>query len=221
MRSAQPRHSLLPRIIITTTIITTGLPEQAIRLSEGCFPDSKEQSLVTDHVSLQYPIGRFSAPDESTPALRAAQIQGLRRMPECLREAVRALDEGQLDTPYRQGGWTIRQVVHHLADSHANSYIRFKLALTEEWPTIKPYDQAAWAQLPDSRLPVNISLDLIAALHARWVSLLEALSERDFRRGFNHPEAGRQNLARSLALYDWHGRHHIAHITSLRQRHGW
>jgi hypothetical protein len=112
--------------------------------------------------------------------------------------------------------------VHHVADSHANSYVRFKLALTEEWPTIKPYDEAAWANLADSRsLPVEISLTLTMALHARWVALLESMSEDDFERGFNHPERGRQNLAKTLALYDWHSRHHTAHITSLRARQGW
>jgi hypothetical protein len=132
------------------------------------------------------------------------------------------LSDQQLDTAYREGGWTLRQVVHHIGDSHANCYIRFKLALTEDWPTIKTYDEAAWANLADSRwLPVEPSLELIAALHARWVDLLESLSEEDFHKGFAHPEMGRQNLAKVLALYDWHSRHHTAHITSLRARQGW
>ncbi len=131
------------------------------------------------------------------------------------------LSDAQLDTPYRDGGWTVRQVVHHLADSHANSVIRFKLALTEDWPTVKPYDEAAWARLPDSCLPIDGSLVFIGALHARWVALLESMQEADFQRGFNHPELGRQNLATSLALYEWHSRHHTAHITSLRARMGW
>jgi hypothetical protein len=115
----------------------------------------------------------------------------------------------------------MRQLVHHLPDSHSNSYIRFKLALTEDWPTIKPYDEAAWAKLADSFLPVDVSLSLLAALHGRWVALLESMSEEDFRKGYNHPEQGRQTLANVLALYDWHSRHHTAHITNLRTRLGW
>jgi hypothetical protein len=134
---------------------------------------------------------------------------------------VGGLDDSQLDTPYRDGGWTVRQVVHHVADSHANSYVRFKLALTEDWPTIKGYDEAAWANLADSGLPIEVSLTMIEALHGRWVGLLESLSDDDFQKGFAHPEMGRQNLARALALYDWHSRHHTAHITSLRVRQGW
>jgi len=177
---------------------------------------------MTDLDDLRYPIGRFAAPASSTPGVRAAHIQTLRMLSERLQAAVAGLDEVQLDTPYREGGWTVRQLVHHIADSHANSYVRFKLALTENWPTIKPYDEAAWAALPDSSsLPVEVSLTFIAALHARWVALLESMSEDDFQRGFNHPEMGRQNLAKSLALYDWHSRHHTAHITSLRARQGW
>lgn len=170
---------------------------------------------------LRYPVGRFAAPAASTPELRAAQIDTLRRLPERLREAVRGLDDAQLDTPYREGGWTVRQVVHHLADSHANSYVRFKLALTEDWPTIKPYDEAAWARLADSHLSIDLSLSFIDGMHARWAALLATLSDQDFERGFNHPEMGRQTLARSLALYEWHARHHTAHITALRQRLGW
>jgi uncharacterized damage-inducible protein DinB len=154
--------------------------------------------------------------------IRAAHLNSLRLLPERLRAAVAGLDTAQLDTPYRQGGWTIRQVVHHVADSHANAYIRCKLALTEDWPTIKPYDEAAWANLADTRsLPVEISLSLIEALHVRWVALLESLSEEDFQKGYNHPALGRQNLATALALYEWHSRHHTAHITSLRTRQGW
>jgi uncharacterized damage-inducible protein DinB len=171
---------------------------------------------------LRYPIGRFAVPASSTAGVRAAHINTLRLLPERLRTAVDGLNDAQLDTPYRDGGWTVRQLVHHVADSHANSYVRFKLALTEEWPTVKPYDEAAWANLSDSRsLPVDVSLTLTTALHARWVALLEAMSEDDFQRGFNHPERGRQNLAKALAMYDWHSRHHTAHITSLRTRQGW
>jgi uncharacterized damage-inducible protein DinB len=160
-------------------------------------------------------------PASSLPGIRAAHIQVLRELPERLTAAIAGLDDAQLDTPYREGGWTVRQLVHHLPDSHANCYVRFKLALTEDWPTIKSYDEAAWANLADSRLPVDVSLALITALHARWVSLLESMSEDDFRKGYNHPENGKQTLAVALALYDWHSRHHTAHITTLRARQGW
>jgi uncharacterized damage-inducible protein DinB len=154
--------------------------------------------------------------------VRSANMQTLRLLPVRLRAAVSGLSDAQLDTPYREGGWTARQVVHHVADSHANCYIRFKLALTEDWPTVKPYDEAAWANLADSRwLPVEVSLAMIEALHGRWVGLLESLSDEDFQKGFEHPELGRQNLAKVLALYDWHSRHHTAHITHLRARQGW
>src|SRR6202453_3868376 len=170
---------------------------------------------------LRFPIGKFTPPAGSTSDVRAAHIETLRRLPEHLRAAVSGLDDTQLDTPYRDGGWTVRQVVHHLADSHANSYVRFKLALTEDWPTIKPYDEAAWAELSDSTQPIEVSLVLVTVLHERWVALLESMSDEDFRKGFNHPERGRQNLATTLALYDWHSRHHTAHITSLRARQGW
>jgi uncharacterized damage-inducible protein DinB len=176
---------------------------------------------MTELVDLRFPIGRFAPPASSDSSLRAAQIETLRRLPERLREAVSGLSNSQLDTPYREGGWTVRQVVHHVPDSHANCYVRFKLALTEEWPTIKPYDEAAWAKLADSSLPVDVSLSLTSALHSRWVALLESMSEEDFETGYNHPEQGRVSLAWVLALYDWHSRHHTAHITSLRARQGW
>ncbi len=176
---------------------------------------------MNDLDDLRYPIGRFSPPAASVPGIREAQIQTVRLLPERLRAAVAGLNEAQLDTPYREGGWTVRQVVHHLADSHSMAYIRCKLAITGDWPTINAYDEAAWAQLPDSRLPVNGSLALIEGLHGRWVALLEALTEEDFRKGYNHPEFGRVNLARMLAMYEWHSRHHTAHITSLRARQGW
>jgi len=170
---------------------------------------------------LRYPIGRFSPPTSGAPGIRAAQIQTLRLLPERLRAAVAGLNDAQLDTPYREGGWTVRQVAHHLADSHANGYIRCKMALTEDWPTIKPYNQAAWAELADSRLPIEVSLALVDALHARWVALLEAFTDEDFQKGYNHPEDGRVSLAGQLAMYEWHSRHHTAHITTLRTRMGW
>ncbi len=153
---------------------------------------------------------------------RAASIETLRLLPERLRAAVAGLNDAQLDTPYRDGGWTVRQVVHHFADSHANSYIRFKLALTEDWPTIKPYDEAAWARLPDCAHADRAFARFYRRRCTRDLSaLLESMSEEDFQRGFNHPERGRMTLATNLALYDWHSRHHIAHITSLRARMGW
>ena len=170
----------------------------------------------------RYPIGRFTLPASSMAGIRNAHIRTLKLLPERLTSSITGLNDHQLDTPYREGGWTVRQVVHHVADSHANAYIRMKLALTEDWPTIKPYDEAAWADLADARwLPVEISLNLITALHARWASLLESLSEDDFHKGYVHPEIGRQNLAQVLALYDWHSRHHTSHILNLRAQMGW
>jgi hypothetical protein len=176
---------------------------------------------MTDLDDLRYPIGRFSPPASSLAGIRAAQIHTVRLLPERLRAAVKGLSETQLDTPYRDGGWTVRQLVHHVADSHAMAYIRCKLALTENWPTINPYQEAAWANMTDSRLPIDVSLGLIAGLHARWAALLESLKDEDFEKGYNHPERGRQTLADALAMYDWHSRHHTAHITSLRARQGW
>jgi hypothetical protein len=176
---------------------------------------------MTELEDLRYPIGRFTPPASSDPRTRSSQIETLRKLPEQLQAAVQGLTSAQLDTPYREGGWTVRQLVHHIADSHANAYVRYKLALTEDWPSIKPYDEAAWARLADSRLPIDGSLAMIAALHQRWVALLESFSEADYLRGYNHPENGRQNLATVLALYAWHSRHHTAHITNLRSRQNW
>lgn len=170
---------------------------------------------------LRYPIGRFKPSASFGPAIRAEHISTLRLLPGNLQAAVIGLTHSQLDTPYREGGWTVRQLVHHIADSHANAYVRTKLALTEDWPTIKPYDEAAWARLADSSLPIDGSLAMIAALHERWVALLESLSDADFQRGYNHPENGRQDLATVLAIYAWHSRHHTAHITGLRARNNW
>jgi uncharacterized damage-inducible protein DinB len=176
---------------------------------------------MQDLDDLRYPIGRFIPPATSLASVRSAHIETLRRLPGRLRAAVDSLSGAQIDTPYREGGWTVRQLVHHVFDSHANSYVRFKLALTEDWPTIKAYDEAAWAKLADSRGPIDVSLALIDGLHERWVMLLEAMTEEDFQKGFVHPEHGRQKLATTLALYDWHSRHHTAHITGLRTRQGW
>ncbi len=178
--------------------------------------------LETSLDDLRYPIGRFD-PDAAASRLeqRPAQLETLRQLPARLHDAVSGLADHQLETPYRDGGWTVRQVVHHVADSHANSYIRVKLALTENAPTIKAYDEAAWARLPDSGLPVDISLAFTEAVHARLVALFESMAEAAYERAFLHPERGPVTLAANLALYAWHSRHHVAHITRLRQRMGW
>jgi uncharacterized damage-inducible protein DinB len=173
-------------------------------------------SLTLD--DLRYPIGQFNA---AAAGSRDEQIETLRQLPGKLRAAVDGLDDAQLDTPYREGGWTVRQLVHHIADSHANAYIRFKLALTEDSPTIKPYDEAAWALLPDSRMPVDVSLAFTEAVHGRLVALLESLSEADYQKTFRHPERGTVTLATNLAIYAWHSHHHTAHIARLRERMGW
>ena len=169
----------------------------------------------------RYPEGKFSYTGPLTAEQKKQCLNDIEQTPANLCAAVRGLSDAQLDTPYRDGGWTVRQVVHHFADSHANSFIRFKLALTEDWPTIKPYDEAAWALLPDSLLPIEGSLVFIDALHARFVSLLKSMSDEDFQKGFVHPERGRMTLANNLAIYEWHSRHHVAHITNLRQRMAW
>ena len=164
---------------------------------------------------LQYPVGRFVLPEVTTAGQRQAWIHEIAATPQELRAAAGGFSKEQLDTPYRPGGWTVRQVVHHLPDSHMNAFIRFKLALTEDQPAIKPYDEARWAVLADAALPVEPSLDLLDALHLRWVGLLESMSERDYQRTFAHPESGVWRLDQYLAQYAWHGRHHVAHITSL------
>ena len=149
-------------------------------------------------------------------------IEEINTAPLDLRKAVKKLSEKQLNTPYRPNGWTVKQVVHHLPDSHLNCYIRFKLALTETEPTVKTYDEAKWAELPDTfNTPVQVSLVLLESLHMRWVNLMETLSREDFNKTFRHPEYGLVTLARTAGLYAWHGKHHIAHITSLKNRMGW
>jgi hypothetical protein len=161
----------------------------------------------------RYPIGPFRAPVGATPEERSAWIGEIAILPANLRTTVERLDDAGLDTPYRPGGWTVRQVVHHLPDSHLNAYCRFKLALTEHAPVIRPYDEGAWAELPDGAAPVDASLDLLDALHRRWTALMEALDDAAWERTFVHPEHGRTfTLATSLALYAWHGRHHLAHV---------
>jgi uncharacterized damage-inducible protein DinB len=173
-------------------------------------------------MDLSYPIGRFEWKGQHTPEERRRRIEDIAQTPQQLRAAVADLSVEQLDTPYRPGGWTVRQVVHHVPESHMNSYIRFKLALTEDQPTVKPYDEARWAELPDvAGTPIEVSLDLLHALHERWVVLLRSLSDADFNKQFHHPEIGIVSLDRNLALYAWHGAHHVAHITSLRERMHW
>jgi uncharacterized damage-inducible protein DinB len=158
----------------------------------------------------------------ASEAERQHWLADIAETPARLRAAVAGLTEAQLDTPYRPDGWTVRQVVHHLADSHLNSYVRFRLALTEDEPTIKPYDQERWAKLSDARTaPAELSLTLLDTLHQRWVMLLRSLKPQDFSRALKHPELGRVTLEKYLALYAWHGKHHVAHITGLRQRSGW
>ena len=174
-------------------------------------------------MDLRYPIGDFAWKGKSAPADRRRYIATIARTPARLRAAVKGLSPKQLNTPYRPGGWTVRQVVHHVPESHMNAYIRFKLALTEDTPTIKPYLEDRWSHLPDvARAPVEASLALLENLHVRWVTLLRAMKPADFARTFVHPQYGKTfTLDRALAMYAWHGAHHVAHITSLRKRKGW
>jgi uncharacterized damage-inducible protein DinB len=196
----------------------------------------------------RYPIGKFAPPSKIDAAQREIWIAEIAALPGTFRAALDGLNDDQLDTPYREGGWSLRQVAHHVPDSHLNAYIRFKWTLTEDFPTIKAYDEAAWAKLPDvENTPIETSLQMLAALHSRWAVLLENMSDEDFKRGFIHPEflagaapvsnADTMELMRSstsadlppyvmqlnkvVGLYAWHGKHHTAHITALRDRLGW
>ena len=169
---------------------------------------------------LRYPLGPMPTPLSLTPQERQDALDAIRALPAELRAAVQGLDDPQLDTPYREGGWTLRQVVHHVADSHINAYVRVKLALTEENPTVKPYEEQLWAELPDSRLPIDLSLELLEQLHTRLSAVLEDVT--DFARPWTHPAQGRTfTLDTLLGMYAWHGRHHVAHVTGLRERQGW
>lgn len=172
---------------------------------------------------LRFPIGKFDGTKgPNTPGERKQQVDRIAELPERLKQALAGLNGKQLDTPYREGGWTVRQVTHHLADSHMNAYVRYKLALTEDNPTIKPYREAAWAELADSRItPIDVSLALVDNLHARWVVLLRSLKPEDWDRKLTHPEMGVMSLDKMLGIYAWHGAHHVAHITGLRQRNQW
>lgn len=170
----------------------------------------------------RYPVGRWERRNTLTADERTAMIEAIVETPRLLRDAIAGLSTAQLEMPYRDGGWTLRQVVHHLPDSHLNSYTRFKLALTEDEPTIRPFDEARWAELSDSRdTPIETSLTMLESLHDRWVRLLRSMSDADFRRKLVHPESGTMTLDSMLSLYAWHGRHHVGHITSTRARNGW
>lgn len=173
-------------------------------------------------VDERYPTGKFTPKGKAlTPEERTERIERIRNLPQEICEAVEGLDDAQLDTPYREGGWSPRQIVHHLADSHLNAFIRLKLGLTEERPTIKPYDQAAWASLPDSEEPVGTSLAILDGLHARWAGLLDTLDDEDFALPLVHPEMGDIDMDFLLDLYAWHGHHHTTQVVRLREREGW
>src|SRR5271163_894932 len=175
--------------------------------------------IMTD---LRYPIGKFHFDGPLTEPQKQSSLDDIARTPANLRAAIKGLSEAQIDTPYRPGGWTVRQVIHHVPDSHLNSYTRFRLALTEEEPVINSYREDQWAELEDARtLPVDVSLQLLEPLHTRWVKLLNSLSAEQWKRAFRHPQLGAVTLEKNAALYAWHGRHHEAHITRLRDRMGW
>lgn len=183
-------------------------------------------SSASSVVDPRYPIGKFhyqeDASAEERRTWRGRHIEAIARLPHDFRGAVQGLTQAQLDTPYREGGWTVRQLIHHVPDSHLNAYVRFKLALTEIDPAIKTYEEQLWAELPDSReTPVEISLTMLEALHTRWVVLLHNMKDEEFGRRFVHPQLGPLTLEKTLALYAWHGAHHTAHITELRKRMAW
>jgi uncharacterized damage-inducible protein DinB len=183
------------------------------------FSGHKERFMDAD---FRYPIGKFSGRAPANDAERQKFLRDVEEAPAKLKAAVQGLSERQLDTPYREGGWTVRQVVHHVPDSHLNSYIRFKWALTEEQPTIKAYYEDRWAELPDTKTtPIQVSLALLECLHQRWTNLLRSFKVDDWNKTLRHPEMGLMTLDQMLALYAWHGRHHVAHITALRERMGW
>jgi len=175
-----------------------------------------------DQENLKYPIGRYQLEDKINKTSIENWIKEIELLPQKLSEAVKGLKKDQLQTPYRPDGWTIQQVIHHIADSHMNAYNRFKLALTENKPIVKPYDEKLWAELPDSKLvDVNVSLDLIKSLHKRWTTLLRHLSEEELNKEFLHPESGMKNLKETICNYAWHGNHHLARITFLKQKMNW
>ena len=201
-------------------------PHHAHAHSEGITLNDQETMASTstpDLEKLRFPIGRFDPKGELAVGARPAAVDSIAGTPARFRKAIAGLSDAQLDMPYREGGWTLRQVVHHVPDSHLNAYVRFKLALTEANPTIRPYDEGRWAELPDTAgTQIGVSLVLLEALHRRWVILLRAMQEADWARTFFHPEHEKSfRLDRILAMYAWHGKHHVAHITGLRDRMGW
>ena len=170
----------------------------------------------------RYPIGKFSFDGTLTPDQKKQYLHDIEQTPSRFRAVVHGLSDQQLNTPYREGGWTVRQVTHHVPDSHMNAYIRFKLALTEDEPTIRPYMEDRWAELPEAKqAPVEVSLALLDNLHQRWTMMLKNMSEANWKRNFQHPEMGLMSLEKTLALYSWHGLHHTAHVTVLREKMGW
>jgi uncharacterized damage-inducible protein DinB len=169
----------------------------------------------------RYPIGKFEMPSHVSPERRRQAIDEIAATPGKLRAAVKELSDAQLDTPYREGGWTVRQVIHHVPDSHMNAFIRLRLALTEDKPAIKPYDEARWAELADAKLPIAVSQMLLDSLHERWDVLWRSLAPEQFARPLIHPDHGERNIDWLLLMYEWHGRHHAAHITELRKQKGW
>jgi uncharacterized damage-inducible protein DinB len=191
--------------------------------SETMSEMSETMSVTTTvrELDARYPVGTFARPEKITQQDRRAAIAVLAQLPDRLSNALRGLNPEQLDTPYREGGWTVRQLVHHIADSHMNAFLRVRLALTQDWPTITPYDEKAWAMLADSTAPVEWSVMLVENLHARWVMMLESLSEQEWQQGFNHPERGPSTVELTTLLYAWHSLHHVAHIARLREREGW
>lgn len=176
---------------------------------------------MTEVKDPRFPVGRFSPDDNPSPELLQRCAADLSALPARMRDAVKGLSDEQLDTPYRDGGWSVRQVVHHVADSHMNGIIRVKLALTEDNPSITAYKQALWAHLPDARLPIEISLGILDGVHKRLDAIIAGLTPDDYARTFMHPENGQTRLDNWLQLYAWHSRHHVAHITELRSRKGW
>ena len=172
-------------------------------------------------MEMKYPIGTFQFDDEITSSVISVWIDEIEDLPRLLRDAVKNLNNEQLDTAYRAGGWTVRQVIHHLVDSHMNAYVRFKLALTEEKTVIKPYDEKKWAELSDYQLPIDNSLLLLETLHKRWTYLLRSLTPADLVKTFIHPDSGEVSVGKNIGIYAWHGKHHLAHITSLCNRQGW
>jgi len=179
------------------------------------------ENILSGSIDPRYPIGKQPSPTEiSSEELRYA-VETIAELPELLRAAVEPLEEDQLDTPYREGGWTVRQVVHHVADSHTTAFFRIRLALTEDWPTVPGYNEKAFAELHDATAPVEWSLEIIEAVHARWVMVLQGLTEEQWKRGFKHAERGPMSIEAATILYEWHSKHHLAHVTELRKRLGW